>query len=265
MNPRLAVILLGLLSVVIPAAAAAGKVDVIAHRGAASLAPENTLAAIKRGLEFTKLIEFDVQTSKDGRLVLMHDEKLARTTGAKGLVLERTFEELRQLDAGSKFGPQFAGEKIPEFEEAVNLIIAKGGTPLIDCKACSPHMLVAELRRLKLTERVLVNSADHKFLKEVNRLAPEITLSGTASVSLPEAELIQFTDRFRDAGAKILWWDHQRLVASSVKFFKRRGFKVYAWTVNSPEDMRKILSFGVDGIITDNPPALLAVMSAVSP
>lgn len=243
-------------------AASIPDVAIVAHRGGARLAPENTLLALERGAAAARFVEFDVQTSKDGRLVIIHDEKLERTTDGRGLVAEKLFDELRQLDAGKKFKPEYAGLKIPEFHEALETVLRAGATPFIDCKACEPRALVTELRRLNATRKVLVNSSDYKFLQAVHALAPEIKLAGTASVALPEKELGEYVDRFKQAGADMLWWEAFRLPAGAVKFFHRRGFRVYAWTVNDPAEMTRLIAAGVDGILTDDPVAMQRALSA---
>src|SRR5690606_9559351 len=100
-------------------------VMVIAHRGFSGAAPENTLAAFRKGIEIgSDMIELDVHLSRDGELVVIHDETLERTTNGKGRVADNTLMELKDLDAGSSFAPQFSGEKIPTLIEVIEL--AKG-------------------------------------------------------------------------------------------------------------------------------------------
>ena len=98
---------------------------VVAHRGFSGAAPENTLAAFRKAIEAgSDMIELDIQLSKDGKIVVIHDETLERTTDGQGRVADRTFPEIRKLDAGSWFGSQFSGEKIPTLQEVLEL--AKG-------------------------------------------------------------------------------------------------------------------------------------------
>src|SRR3954452_5816424 len=110
------------------------KVHIIAHRGASGYAPENTIAAFDKALEIkTDYIEIDVQRSKDGKLVIIHDHKVDRTTNGTGYVRDLTYEQLKRLDAGSWNGPQFSGEKIPSFEEILDRYHGKIGI-LIELK-----------------------------------------------------------------------------------------------------------------------------------
>lgn len=101
-------------------------IEIIAHRGASALCPENTMAAFEHGLQLGATgIETDVQMSSDGRLVLIHDETLNRTAGASGWVKDTTYEQLRTLDAGSWFHADFAQERIPSLEELFDLVQGK--------------------------------------------------------------------------------------------------------------------------------------------
>jgi glycerophosphoryl diester phosphodiesterase len=100
-----------------------GRTRVIAHRGFSGVAPENTLVAIRRGIEIgADMAEIDVTLSKDGYVVVIHDETLDRTTNGTGPVSDATLEELQRLDAGSWFAPEFAGEKIPTLGEVLDLV-----------------------------------------------------------------------------------------------------------------------------------------------
>src|SRR5580658_6084875 len=123
------------------------KIVVIAHRGEHLHHPENTLpafqAAIDAGADY---FELDVRTTSDARLVLMHDAKVDRTTNGAGAVREMTFDQIRALDAGTKFGAQFAGTKVPSFEEALALAHGKIGV-YVDSKDIAPADLVAALTK----------------------------------------------------------------------------------------------------------------------
>src|SRR5215213_4700199 len=102
--------------------AARARVQVLAHRGASAYAPENTLAAFRLAIEQrADWLELDVQQTKDGHLVVFHDLRMERTTNGSGALRDLTLDQVRQLDAGSWFGPRFAGERVPTFEEVVAL------------------------------------------------------------------------------------------------------------------------------------------------
>src|SRR6188474_1210870 len=112
------------------------KPILIAHRGGSLEAPENTMAAFRHAIEVgMRLVELDVQLSSDGEMVVIHDETLDRTTDGTGAVHDYTLEELRQFDAGTKFGPQFVGERIPTLREVLELCLDKGAGVVIELKA----------------------------------------------------------------------------------------------------------------------------------
>ena len=136
---------------------AADRIVVIAHRGEHRSHPENTLpafqAAIDAGADF---FELDVRTTSDGRLVLMHDAKVDRTTNGSGAVREMTFDQIRALDAGAKFSPQFAGTKVPSFEEALALAHGNIGV-YVDSKDIAPADLVAALAKKDMLDLSLIH------------------------------------------------------------------------------------------------------------
>src|SRR5438067_2355598 len=110
----------------------------IAHRGGSLEAPENTLAAFRHAIELgMRYVELDVQMSRDGELVVIHDETVDRTTGGHGPVARLTFEELHRLDAGSHFGPEYAGERIPILREVLELCADAGVGVVVEIKSPS--------------------------------------------------------------------------------------------------------------------------------
>ena len=144
---RFSVPLLALLGSFPCAPQSVDQVAVISHRGEHLAHPENTLpafqAAIDAGADF---FELDVRTTSDGRLVLMHDSKVDRTTNGTGQVRAMTFDQIRALDAGVKFGRQFAGTKVPSLDEALYLAHGKIGV-YVDCKDIAPADLAAALTK----------------------------------------------------------------------------------------------------------------------
>jgi glycerophosphoryl diester phosphodiesterase len=147
---------------------AADRIVVIAHRGEHRAHPENTLpafqAAIDAGADF---FELDVRTTSDGRLVLMHDARVDRTTKGSGAVREMTFDQIRALDAGAKFGPQFAGTKVPSFEEALALAHGRIGV-YVDSKDIAPADLAAALTKADMLNSVVIYGGAG-FLKKCKR------------------------------------------------------------------------------------------------
>lgn len=235
---------------------------VFAHRGASAHTPENTLAAFQLALEHgADGIEFDVKLTSDGQVVVHHDASLERTTNGKGQLKDFTLAELKQLDAGSWFGEQFRGERIPTLAEIfetvgdklfMNIELTNYATPfdkLVD--------KVAELvERYHMHKRILYSSfLPHNLIR-----------AGALTPGLPRGQLA--------LPGPAGWWqrgwggllklqaDHPfsaDVNAASVERSHARGRRVYTWTVNQPEEMRRLQSLGVDGIITDDPKLALSV------
>jgi glycerophosphoryl diester phosphodiesterase len=157
-----------------------GGIEVSAHRGAVKFAPENTLAAIDRAIELgADIIEMDIRETKDGHLVICHDSTLERTTNGSGQISAKTLAELKELDAGSWFGQEFAGEKIPTLRDALHLLKGRA-KPDIDFKAGSPAKLIELLHEMGMGEGVTLYCNDLGHRREIldldNRILPRPNL-----------------------------------------------------------------------------------------
>ncbi|MGH7411421.1 MAG: glycerophosphodiester phosphodiesterase family protein, partial [Candidatus Methylomirabilis sp.] len=152
----------------------------IAHRGASALAPENTMAAFEKAIELgADVIELDLHLTRDGELVVIHDDTLDRTTDGRGPVHGRSLEEIRRLDAGRWFGQAFAGERIPTLSEVLDRFAGK--IPLaLEVKAGSAFFpgieerLVSALRHHSAVEQTAVASFDHFALKRLKEIEPTL-------------------------------------------------------------------------------------------
>lgn len=240
---------------------------VIAHRGASAFAPENTMAAFRKAVELgAGFIETDLQLSRDARLVALHDDSLERTTNGRGLVSSMTLEALRRLDAGSWFrtsdqqaDPPFAGERIPTVEE----ILAFGREQEIglhlEVKATGPsgveHAIVGALRASGEIPRSVVLSFAPSVLKRVRRLEPLVMTGFLFSDPSPSAVATSV-----DAGARQLLPRIDRVTRELVTEAHAHDLKVVAWTANAAEEMQKLISAGVDGIITNYPDRLVDLL-----
>jgi glycerophosphoryl diester phosphodiesterase len=240
---------------------------VIGHRGASGFAPENTLAAFRKAVELgAGFIETDLQLSRDAHLVALHDDTLERTTNDSGPVSSRTLEELRQLDAGSWFRPStqeaaspFAGERIPTVQE----ILAFGREHeiglLLEVKPTGPsgaeHAIVGALRTSGEIPRSVVLSFATTVLKRIRQLEPLVMTGFLYSDRLPLAVATAV-----DAGARQLLPRTDRVTPELVTEAHAHDLKVVAWTANAPNEMQKLISAGVDGIITDYPDRLVELL-----
>jgi glycerophosphoryl diester phosphodiesterase len=240
---------------------------VIAHRGFSGQAPENTLAAFRMAQAAgADAVELDVTTSKDGEVVVIHDPKVDRTTNGRGKVADLTLKELLALDAGSWFDRRYAEERIPTLEEVLRLLGPTGLLINIEIKkeaALGTEEKVSELvRRAGLLERVVVSSFDHPRVVRVREIAPRLVtavLVGRASLAGPSLAAAA-----RDAGARMLVAQHRALTLEAVEEARRLGLKVWAYTADSTRDMKRMLGLGVDGIVTNHPDRLRALLQELS-
>lgn len=238
----------------------AGHPAVIAHRGASIEAPENTLAAFRRALELgVDAVETDVHLSADGELVVIHESLLDRTTDGRGLVKDRSLAALRRLDAGRWFDERFAGERIPTLEEALDVL--RPVRVIIEIKNGPVYYegiaeRVAAVVRRSGHEAITVSSFDHPVLREMRGVAPDVE---TAALFM--GRLIDPLRLASEAGVGILhpyWmWITPDMIAAA----HAAGLRVETWTVDEPAHQAHVVSLGVDGIITNQPARLRALLS----
>jgi glycerophosphoryl diester phosphodiesterase len=235
---------------------------VFAHRGASAHAPENTLAAFELALEHgADAIEFDVKLTADGQVVGHHDPSLERTTNGKGRLGDFSLGELKKLDAGAWFGEAWRGERIPTLAEIFETVGDKMFMNIELTNYATPFdklvEKVAELvRRYHMEERVLYSSfLPHNLMR-----------AGALTPGLPRGQLA--------LPGPAGWWQRRwgnflkiqaehpfsaDVSAASVIRAHARGRRVYTWTVNDPDEMRRLQALGVDGIFTDDPKLALSV------
>ncbi len=238
---------------------------VIAHRGASGHAPENTMAAFHRAVDLgARFIETDLHLTRDSQLVAIHDDTLDRTTNGRGTVTNHSLAELRQLDAGAWFAPEFAGERIPTLDEifafsrehdvVFYLEIKPGGAWRAE------HALAGALRNAAAVERAVVLCFDPELLRAAHQLDSSMMTGLLAN--RPASDLVQ---RALRAGARQLAPRWDLISPELVQQARAAGLSVIAWTVNQPRQMRALLDLGVDGIMTDFPDRLIAVLEGKLP
>jgi glycerophosphoryl diester phosphodiesterase len=248
---------------------AGGQPLFIGHRGCRQLAPENTLPSFQLALEAgADLVELDYRQSSDGRLVVIHDQELDRTTDAKRRwgarhiqVASRPASEIQSLDAGAWFHRQFAGTRVPLLEEALDAI-QPFAIPLIERKSGDVEVCLRLLRQKHLVNKVVVQSFDWAFLREFHCLEPAQVLGALGPPTIlpdgrkPKGPFRRLGARWFEGldktGAKVVVWN-RRLSRQSVHLAHRHGLKVWVYTVNDTKLANRLLAMGVDGIITDNP------------
>ncbi len=228
----------------------------VAHRGASGqgLAPENTLAAFEMAIALgADAIECDVHATSDGAVVVMHDPKLDRTTNGKGPIAETTLEAIRRLDAGAWKAPKFAGQRVPTLREMLAMI---GGRliSIIEIKASGiERAVVDDIVSTNSVGNVVVFSFAADAVRNVRALNPNIATAllvvGDSSVApVPASELVK---KVQSLGAQALAPNAGMVTAEMLQAIHAAGLKLWGWTVNDPEQMKKLHGMGVDAIITD--------------
>lgn len=235
---------------------------IIAHRGAAIQAPENTMAAFRRALQLgAGGIELDVHLSADGHLVVIHDERVDRTSNGKGLIKEMSFDELRSLDFGSWFSPGFQGEKIPDLEEVLQLLDGWDGILNIEIKngpVFYPGIEKAVLDTVVkhgFLSRTIFSSFNHYCLVEMRKINPETRIAPLYYAGLYEPWV--YAQRM---GASAIHPNFYTINSEVVKNCKRNNVMVNPYTVDQPEHIKAMIQAGADAIITNYPDVALNII-----
>ena len=229
----------------------------IAHRGASGTFPENTLSAFRAAIDAgAEMCELDVQLSRDGSVVVIHDETVERTTEGKGEIAELTLEELKRLDAGAKFkGGAVKGERIPTLDEVFALTSGKCGLN-IELKAAGVEHQVAQIMQARNAfSDSIVSSFDWECLKKIQQLHFNIRIALLADEKPVDLMMNAVAMRAHAINPR---WD--MVTADLCKAAHERGLKLYTWTVDADARMRALIECGVDGIMTNYPERLRTVM-----
>lgn len=239
------------------------KPMIIGHRGAAGVAPENTLASFQLALaQGADGVELDVHLSRDGRLMVCHDPTLDRTTNGSGWICRMKASEIRQYDAGVGFDERFRGETVPTLDEVFDLM-PPGILINIEIKSSynglMEEALGAFLRERERMEDVVVSSFDHKCLQRLKRSLPGVRIG-----LLYAANLVHHSEyaRLLEVHVHSLHPHYHLLDQVDVAAANERGIATYPYTANLEEDLRTLIGYGVTGIITDYPARLKALLSA---
>lgn len=232
----------------------------LAHRGASTLAPENTRAAFQLAVDLgADGLELDVQLSRDGKLVVIHDEQLDRTTTGRGLVKDCTLAQIKELDAGSWFSPEFTGQRIPTLEEVlaeypglhINIEIKSGVILYSGIEKAVLDMIC----KYKQEENVVISSFNHYSLAQCKKLNPE---ARTGMLYL--SKLSQPWDIARKLGCYSIHPPFQAVKPEIITGCQYYGLAIYTWTVDDPQHMAILVRDGVDAIITNRPQDLKDIL-----
>lgn len=231
------------------------QTKVIAHRGSKGTHPENTLAAFQEALRVeSDGIELDLHLTKDQQLVVIHDESVNRTTNGKGKVKDMTLYEIKQLDAGSSFSPAFKDEKIPSFQEVLDLLVKEDFKGLLNIELKTDHEPYPGIE-----EKVIQIMKQHKWLFQVVYSSFNYDSLIRMKERDYEAEIALLFEKSKGAQKKIgekyticMW--HPK-----INWLKRVGLKTYPhqsmrpWTINSLSQMDYCFEQAMSGLITDYP------------
>jgi len=240
----------------------------LAHRGARRVAPENTIPAFLKAIALgADGVELDVQLSRDGEMVVIHNFTLDKTTSGSGPVAARTLAELRTLDAGAWFGPAWAGTSIPTLAEvfdalpadtSVNIELKDEGVLSRGLERATADFIAAR----GLYERVVASSFNPLVLSRLRRLDARIPIGLLYSPDMPVG--LRHGQLARWLRTDALHPHFTQLRRPQVDAAHALGRAINTWTVNDPEAMRVLIEWGVDGIITDVPDVLSATSRGLS-
>jgi glycerophosphoryl diester phosphodiesterase len=265
-----------LVTIMLAVSGLAQTIQVHGHRGARALLPENTIPAFEYAIaQGVDALELDMAVTHDNVIVVSHDPTLSQPvcTGPRdhAVIRELTLAQVREWDCGAKQNPSFPkqqtvpGTRMPTLEEVFAL--APKGKFLFNIETKSipdrpeltpapeefSRMVLALIRKYRLESRVVLQSFDFRTLAAMKKLAPEIRLS--ALYSGPSRDLVAVG---REAGAQIVSPQFPLVTPENVKAAHAAGMEVLPWTANAPADWERLAKAGVDGIISDDPAALIA-------
>lgn len=237
---------------------------IFAHRGASGQFPENTMLAFEKGIEAgADGIELDVQLTKDGRIVVIHDERLDRTTSLKGFVKDTAYDVIKTANAAANHNQTYSDIKVPLLEDVLSwaekknfLINIELKNSVIRYEGLEEKVLEA-VKRFNIEERIILSTFNHESLALCARLAPHIERAALTSDVLYQAD--RYITSIPASGY------HPKLNSPGasdevLKKMRNSSIEVRPYTVNRPEDMKRLFEAGADGIFTDFPAKALALL-----
>ncbi|MDE3090063.1 MAG: glycerophosphodiester phosphodiesterase [Chloroflexota bacterium] len=237
---------------------------VIAHRGASAYAPENTLAAFNLAFEMSADgVELDVTLTRDGVPVIIHDDNVDRTTDGHGAIKAMTLAEVKRLDAGAWFDAKFRGAKIPTLAEVLETTAGRG-TVNIELKSTTLQTDGLEATVAKVIddthagERVMVSSFNPFALYRMAILKPQLPRGLLYADRLPLYLRRTWLRPIARPNALHPVW--KMIDERLVKWARGKGYEINTWTVDDPEEMRRLIALGVDAIMTNKPDVLRQIV-----
>jgi len=237
------------------------NIYILGHRGASGAAPENTESAFKKAFQIgADGVELDVHLTKDKELVVIHDERVDRTTDGTGYVKDLTLREIKKLDAGSYFSSQFAGERILTLEEALELVRSfkliniEIKNMIIKYKDIERELL-STIQGMNLESKVICSSFNHYSIALIKQLSPDIKTGLLYFSTLYQPWV--YAERI---GADAIHPYYLNVSSNIIKECHRNKIKVNVWTVDDRDMIKKMIKNQVDMIITNYPETALEIL-----
>ncbi|WP_428307357.1 glycerophosphodiester phosphodiesterase family protein [Lacipirellula sp.] len=240
-----------------------GRTQIMGHRGGGTLAPENTMAAFAKGYEVgNDLFELDVHLTADGHAVVFHDDTLDRTTNGSGPIANLTLAQVKALDAGSWYGPQYAGEKVPTLTEVLQYTVGKGRT-ILDVKVAANQAFRdavddAIFASRATSDDIWIWPSSGQYTSDPRFGNAEIQLLTSIPSNLSDANLLAL----KASGIDGLSIGDGSITQEAINAFHKNGMWVDVYTVNSPARMEQLIAMGVDSIETDRPDLMADIIYA---
>lgn len=223
------------------------RILIIGHKGASAIAPENTLKAFQKAIELhADYVEFDSHLTKDGEIVIIHDEDTFNSTGVRGLVRDKTLEEIKKLDAGE-------GERIPTLQELIAIAKGKIGLQLEIKSTGLLEKMIQIFGKENLIHNSIVSSFSFGELLKLKKIEPKIKIGFLLPVEIVQSRLLK--RKILKCAREDFYAIHphfSRVDKEIVEFAHTNGLKVNVWTVNDSNTMKNLIQLGIDGIITDD-------------
>lgn len=239
---------------------------IIAHRGASAYAPENTLPSFKMALEMgAEGLELDVHLSRDGHLMVIHDEKVDRTSSGKGFVKDMTLSQLKKLDFGSWFSEEYAGTSIPTLEEVLELLSGWNGLLNIEIKSGPivypgiEKKLIETVKAFGFEDKVIFSSFNHYSLRDIKEIDPSMKIGLLYMAGLVEPW--HYAKRLDASALHPLFYN---IIPEMVLGCKIHNIALHPFTVDEEAHLALMMKAGVEGVITNKPDTALEVRKLVT-
>ncbi|GAK46954.1 glycerophosphoryl diester phosphodiesterase [Secundilactobacillus oryzae JCM 18671] len=238
--------------------------EVIAHRGSKGTRPENTIAAFQEAIDArSDGIETDVHLSADRQLIIMHDEKVNRTTNGTGLIVQKTLAELKELDAGYKFSPAYKGERVPTLDELLDLLITEKfhGVLNIELKTNKisyvgiEELVTETIQKRDLPFKVIYSSFNGESIRKMHELNPDSEYAKLFKTAYKNAMLMKKSKLIQGIHPSVKWVKRHKYLLPNVL--------IRPWTVNAESDMVFCFNRRMTGIITDYPRKAMTIRKEI--